>query len=393
MVTAIVGAGGRDNGKYIPELFTFSQWRKELQRRVKWADIVVVVVTIGSNNSDHVYDEVKLASDLGKTIVPVQVQDTELPVHLRGTWQAVKFENDNYSNILLQIERTLKETHVPNRVSRYVFPSIAVVAIAIVAVLIVAILVPQLADSDSNDASLVENTDEPSILQVTETETLQPTTTEPTITFTPEAIAVSPTVMARPSRTPTFTPVPGTELFFEDFEDGVAENFQLEWGPENWRVTDSIEEDETGNHVYVIDATRYSGYTAISFGSTVWTDYEVEYDLRIVEFPGGAITLSFRRRPIGNAYIHEIWFHNKIAFDILENNESIGVEEFNFYWEPGIWYIFKVAVKGSHIEFYINNEMVYETDDELFGHGEIMFQVGPGIHVEYDNFRVTAISD
>ena len=84
-----------------------TKWRPELSRRIRWADLVVVVVTEGSNDSDHVYQEVSEAEQNSKTIIPIQVNDTPLPVHLRGTWQAVKLENDNYDAIILEIQSTL----------------------------------------------------------------------------------------------------------------------------------------------------------------------------------------------------------------------------------------------------------------------------------------------
>jgi hypothetical protein len=86
-----------------------AQWKKELKKYVNWSDILVVLVTPCSNESDYVYEEVNQAEKQGKKLIPLQINNTPLPVHLRGTWHAINVHNHDLSNALLEIEKTVKQ--------------------------------------------------------------------------------------------------------------------------------------------------------------------------------------------------------------------------------------------------------------------------------------------
>src|SRR5687768_16601059 len=80
-----------------------SVWKKELKRRVHWANVLIVIITPASNESDFVYQEIELAKLKKKTILPIQVNNTPLPVYLRGTWHATKLRDGNYDSVLLEL--------------------------------------------------------------------------------------------------------------------------------------------------------------------------------------------------------------------------------------------------------------------------------------------------
>lgn len=189
-----------------------TRWRVELDRRIKGSDLIVVLVTEGSNNSDYVYEEVVKADKHGKIIVPVRVNNTPLPVHLRGTWQAVNLEDDDVDGVLLELERTLRLSR-PKLFSRGCIFS--VIGILIAAVLFAAFLViPALNDDDDKETT----TPEPeSIAQLTE-EVAPPTATDAP-TDTPQdtdrilLIATStPTDTSVQTTIPTETSVPTSTL-------------------------------------------------------------------------------------------------------------------------------------------------------------------------------------
>ena len=169
-----------------------THWQPELSRRIKWAQLVVVLVTEASNNSDHVYQEVDQAARQGKVILPVQVDDAPLPVHLRGTWQAVKFQDDNYENVLLEIERTIRQ------LPRIRFAGPWQLGIAVIALIVVAALAIWIAASRSGKADESSKTPEPSAVAGVVDETLNgPTQTQ-----------IVPTNMPTHTPRPTSTPGP-----------------------------------------------------------------------------------------------------------------------------------------------------------------------------------------
>jgi hypothetical protein len=125
-----------------------TQWRRELERRVKWSDLIVVIVTPGSNQSDYVYEEVKQGETSKKQILPIQVGDTPLPVHLRGTWQASKIQDPNLDSILLEIEQTLKQ--LPRRRDANVYLLAALLGLIVIVAVLAGIMVSN--NNRSNNA-------------------------------------------------------------------------------------------------------------------------------------------------------------------------------------------------------------------------------------------------
>lgn len=161
-----------------------TQWRRELERRVKWSDLIVVIVTPGSNQSDYVYEEVKQGETNKKRIFPIQVGDTPLPVHLRGTWQGIAVQDANLDTVLLEIERTLKE--LPIRRSMNVYLLAALLALILVVAVLAAIVVNN--DTQSKNAIATANA---GLTQLAGTVARLTATAAPT--HTPKASATNPT--------------------------------------------------------------------------------------------------------------------------------------------------------------------------------------------------------
>lgn len=158
-----------------------SRWRNELDRRIASAEVVIILVTPGSNQSDHVYMEFKQAEARGRLILPVQIGDTPLPVHLRGTWQAVRLDGEDLDGVLLEIERITRT--LPRRRIGWL-PVVGGLALVTgIAAIVIAVVL-----SRSGPAA-----------------TLAPATA------TPEALAAIPTTLA-PSPGPTTEPTPSPTL-------------------------------------------------------------------------------------------------------------------------------------------------------------------------------------
>lgn len=84
-----------------------SEWEKQLIHRTKWCDVLLLLVTEGSNQSRYVYHEFREAEKHGKLIIPIQAEDAVLPPHLTHL-NTLAFKDGNYDGVLLKLELSLR---------------------------------------------------------------------------------------------------------------------------------------------------------------------------------------------------------------------------------------------------------------------------------------------
>ena len=94
------------------------RWRSQIQQWIDESDLFILLVTPFSNKSDNVFEEVDRAEQQGKLIILVPVGDSELPVYLRSTWQAIRLNDNNLDAVLLQIERTTKDLNPMEKIPK-----------------------------------------------------------------------------------------------------------------------------------------------------------------------------------------------------------------------------------------------------------------------------------
>ncbi len=70
-----------------------NQWDNTIEQEVRKADVLITVLSDTSVTSHNVMDEVSLAMDLGKTIIPIKIRECEIPMRLRR-YQYIDFTND-----------------------------------------------------------------------------------------------------------------------------------------------------------------------------------------------------------------------------------------------------------------------------------------------------------
>lgn len=378
-----------------------ARWRSELSRRIKWSNLIVVLVTEGSNTSDYVYQEIREAEQHGKTIVPVKVGDAPLPVHLRGTWQAISLENDNLDAILLEIQSALLHSSG----SRTISPVIVVgTVVGIVIVGILAFMLLQNGDDNQNtgDTSVVIGVTETEILEDTPINTPRlPTSTDthesPTATNTDIPIPTNtPTVTLtrtpRPTNTPrptaTLTPTPTDIpqeliLFEEDFEDGRAQETSADG---NWIIINT--EDN-----YFLRSLVSGNWQYFRFGDSNWTNYAIEFDFRVQE--GGSLInhIEFRNNPNGQ-YIY--------SFGNTSQGLSISTRVSNWSWEdlasfsnfnPNTleWHNVLIQVYGDNILVSVDDFQRADVVDTTFSMGDMAFGIAPGTSADFDNIRVWSL--
>ncbi len=370
-----------------------TQWRSELSKRIKWSDVMVVLVTPASNDSDYVYKEVKEAANKGKMLIPIQVEDTPLPVHLRGTWQATRFKDDNYGDVLLEIERALKEIpHPSNRLSLYTLLAIAIVAvIAVAAFLILAVDPPP---SDPTETEIAVVTDETAPSTDTPTSTNTPTDDSaftpshtPTITLTRTP---RPTNTSRPTNTATSQPTeipPELILFEENFEDGVANEFRP-GAYHNWEVV----EEADGNHSYLGKSSWI-----VNFGNKMWTNYAFSVSIKPL-FQDSFFAVGFRSSGIPNA--NET--HYFVGFEenqIVKLQKALSADVWDSLYEftqtqlkSNEWNYLEVVVNDNLITVTFNDITSAPIYDYELSRGELYFVIHAGnSQILFDNVVVWSL--
>lgn len=77
-------------------------WEAELVKNIEWCDVLLIVMTPISNQSEHVYHEFRQAEIRNKLIIPIQVDDTAFPSHLKK-YNALPLKDGNYDATILKI--------------------------------------------------------------------------------------------------------------------------------------------------------------------------------------------------------------------------------------------------------------------------------------------------
>jgi hypothetical protein len=210
------------------------------------------------------------------------------------------------------------------------------------------------------------------------------TLTEPASSPTLPAATATNTVTPTPVTTPTpETPVPGTILFEEDFEDGRMQDFNSMAG--NW----SVMTDETGNKVLDGDnRLKSNGAPSFEFGSLAWTDYALDYDIKLRN-PTADVWLGIRNSSQGY-YVHRLslYYSHMSVFDTDWNLLKSRTYEFT----RGVWYHVRLEVQGETIRVFIDEKLEIETTDSQVHAGNVTFGVMAPTRVQFDNIRVTVLA-
>jgi len=153
-------------------------------------------------------------------------------------------------------------------------------------------------------------------------------------------------------------------------------------------------EEENGNRVYEVSSsgTDTTG-TGLGFGSTSWTNYAVEYRVKLINLKAD-IWMAFRNSDQGS-YVQRL----------SSNFQHLGlyISPEGIPWEPlseptynvyrGIWYQLRVEVQGETIRYFINDRRVIEITDTRLTAGDIAIgNLGDTI-AQYDDIRVTALGE
>lgn len=167
--------------------------------------------------------------------------------------------------------------------------------------------------------------------------------------------------------------------FPEDFKDGDSDGWSLGSG---WKV-------EADNRNYNLTCSSDNWSSAIPKAGDGWFNYTLETTAKVIN---GDFQLNFRtsERPFRSRYI--LGFNDtdyNLSREINGNYTHLGGNKITFT-ELNEWHKFKVVLKGTSINIYIDNELImdYTDIDSPLIFGAFSYSVGPNSHVLFDDINV-----
>ncbi len=318
-----------------------TRWRFELRRRIGWADLIILLVTPGSNESEHVSNEVAMAESINRPILPIQIGDTPVPEYLKSEWQCVKLENQNYDRVLLEIEQTLR--HLPVRPLSRFLPLVLLLIIL----------------TAGGVFLLLQGTGQPNV----------PVSTPPTN----DALST----LADPT-------------YSEDFEDGTADDWGLDWGNDF-----TIVDDGTGNHVW---RTASEGEVVFEPSDT-WRDYAISVDYQVINWDTDAETgpsLTVRRQTIQTCSRYDFALYpDELVMGSLDKT----CENYDYFGKtgyantPGVWHTITIEAQGNHFRWWLDGDTTDEFNDDTYSRGSFGILNLSNTEIWFDNLRLWSLDE
>lgn len=314
-----------------------TQWKSELLQRIHWAGVMIVLVTPASNESEHVRDEIAQAEQFGKVVIPIQVSDAPMPEHLRSKWQSLKLDHDNYDRVLLEIEHTINRLPRQSRL-----PLMALIGIGLLALVVIAVI----------GSGILQN------------RTLQPST-------------VTPTLM---------TPASEGTIYVEDFEDGEADGWEINWGN-----AFSVADDGTGNQVWRSAADGEMFYEP----SLGWRDFSIQLRYYVAEWDTAEDDTGFlvgiRRMADQECNRYGFYFNQEfIVMDATDQAcDTIEVFDVDDHVNaPGQWHDFYVEARGTDIQWRVDDGELHEISDDTYSAGSLAILNLHASEFWFDDIRI-----
>jgi hypothetical protein len=231
---------------------------------------------------------------------------------------------------------------------------------------------------------------------------------------TPTIVIASPKVSTTGNSTPITlsqtTPESiklGKILFSDDFENGSADKFRNVVGL--WKVV----KDESGNWVYEINTKRKDEWAHSTFGSSSWSNYVIEYRLRILDWgasPNIGAQIGFKSvatNNLGHPYYsvqlsprnQSLWLgygddtlntsYPSYGDDTQIHYRILASTDFRIL--TSTWYKVRIDVIGTSIRVFVNDNEELDASDSELTTGSLSFRVGPNMQVQYDDVLITEV--
>ena len=194
------------------------------------------------------------------------------------------------------------------------------------------------------------------------------------------------------SDTPNGTPLESASMFEDYFENGDGK----------WRTSGDgiweIRSDENDNHYYCVKSGEEFNYA--DAGSSTWTNYAFEVDIKIVKFSedGNGGGFHFHHNDDPHRYYSyytrsKSLFIQKSVRDPEFKQEYLGnISE--IYIPENEWFTYLIEAVDPKINISVNfggGQAISVIDQEFIEHGSISLMVEPHGEVCFDNVRVIAL--
>jgi len=174
-----------------------------------------------------------------------------------------------------------------------------------------------------------------------------------------------------------------TGTFMDNFEDGDLEDWRQFWpeGEMIWEVVDGE-----------LECARLDQWSAeLVTGGDFWTDYTIEFDLKLLEDHGpGDFGIIVRVTTSDNGYSFLIgdWIGEPAVY--VQRWPDLNMKATRPFGplETGIWHHVELEVAGSDFNLWINDEKVIEYQDDKYPNGMVGFGVA-NYTIRCDNVIIT----
>lgn len=175
---------------------------------------------------------------------------------------------------------------------------------------------------------------------------------------------------------------PWTTLFEDDFNDGMADGWELE---EGWSVTPN------GGGGYLSGSGHYWAVPVVEG----WSDYQITATIKVIS---GTVHLNFRLTQ--EMPVETDWIQKRYFLGLFENRlylkKQIGSEFYDLYaqnilFSLGSWHTVQVQVEDTSIQVYVDGEMradITDTEDTLL-FGRFAFETLSASQADIDDIVVT----
>ncbi|WP_179136283.1 family 16 glycoside hydrolase [Paenibacillus sp. 32352] len=177
-------------------------------------------------------------------------------------------------------------------------------------------------------------------------------------------------------------PASAATLFSDNFNSGSANNWTATTG--TWSVV-----QDNGNYVYYQSGTD-EGRT--SAGSSAWTDYSVEANVKIDNFNGSNRTyVAGRYKDGNNFYAASLYNSSGGTLEIrkkVNGSTTTLATKTNYGLTAGTWYTVKLEFIGSSIKMYVNGTLQLSATDTSLTSGAVGLVAFKTV-AKFDNITVS----
>ncbi len=211
-----------------------------------------------------------------------------------------------------------------------------------------------------------------------------PEGTTPTIQGTTEVAPLS-----APDPGPTHTPDPQmlieqATLYRTDFEDGYP--FELSDSSLKWH----IETEESGNSIFCNEISEE--WSSFLFGLDAWRNYAVSLRVKFLSANENQSAETYIRVDQSvKGYRASIWNNEWAGVSFFPPTADLGGTPVSI--NQGEWSRVRLAFVGDKLEYFLNDELLLETEDGKRTSGRAGFGAGPNTEVCVDDIHVWGLDE